>query len=456
MKTKKLALCTVLFFILLLLISTLILPIRAAETQNFVNTPYLNTQKLPDNTTIMPFGNATVVIKELQNNGYKFILVSQDGKNTTFEIVNRKISNQTSIQKSVNPNSVLTERVVLVNGKEAYKLPINDQIASQPAKDSTNPNMLLDATYYYWDGVYYGQGGGFQYPHPDRGTYNIQTFNDELVSGNQLYHIQFSDSKSTALADATAAEFGLAAGAEIAGAGLFDPIADIIGTAVGVAVTAFISVWLGDVFLDESDCMWWWWSHAYEDWLHQNEGYLLFLFAMDPALAMGVINDGFIAYGYLRIGNIPFWDAVGAGNPSPPPDPYYVSSITHTQAYGYGAVNNQNGLTGNSNDGSYVQLWGGNYNDGGQIVGWMNQEAHGHIYLYGHSGDGYYTHLYVYVSYNNNNDWTQTSVQTVSGTNDRWIDCGSYSGNFRYIAIVGIDNNGMSANIFLDSVKVQP
>ena len=81
-------------------------------------------------------------------------------------------------------------------------------------------------------------------------------------------------------------------------------------------------------------------------------------------------------------------------------------------------------MRGSSNDGSYVQLWGGNYGDGGQIVGWMNQEAHGHIYLYGHSGSGYYTHLYTFVSYNNNNDWTQTSVQTITGTNDRWIDCG--------------------------------
>jgi hypothetical protein len=113
-------------------------------------------------------------------------------------------------------------------------------------------------------------------------------------------------------------------------------------------------------------------------------------------------------------------------------------------------------LIGSSNDGSYVQLWGGNPGDGGQIVGWMSQTANGHIYLYGHSGPGYYTHLYTFVSYNNNYDWTQTSVQTVSGTNDRWIDCGSYSGNFRYIAIAAIDDNGMSANIFIDSVKVNP
>ena len=99
-----------------------------------------------------------------------------------------------------------------------------------------------------------------------------------------------------------------------------------------------------------------------------------------------------------------------------PPDPYWVSSITQTWTYGSGAVNNAWGLTGSSNDGSYVQLWGGNYNDGGQIVGWMDQTAHGHIYLYGHSGNGYYSHIYTFVSYNNNNDWTQTSDQTVSGT----------------------------------------
>jgi hypothetical protein len=84
----------------------------------------------------------------------------------------------------------------------------------------------------------------------------------------------------------------------------------------------------------------------------------------------------------------------------------------------------------------------------------MNDVAHGHIYLYGYSASGYYTHLYVYVSYNNNYDWTRTSVQTVYPSSAAWIDCGSYSGNFRYIAIAAIDDNGMSANIYIDSVRV--
>jgi len=178
---------------------------------------------------------------------------------------------------------------------------------------------------------------------------------------------------------------------------------------------------------------------------------------INPVAAMTLIETTFFGANYFRVGSLQFVDSLGIGQPGPPPNPYYVSSITHTQAYGSGAVNNPNGLIGSSNDGSYVQLWGGNPNDGGQIVGWMSQTAHGHVYLYGHSGPGYYTHLYVWVSYNNNGDWgNPISVQTVSGTNDRWIDCNTPSGNFRYIAIVGIDDNGMSANIFIDSVKVQP
>ena len=132
-----------------------------------------------------------------------------------------------------------------------------------------------------------------------------------------------------------------------------------------------------------------------------------------------------------------------------------MSSIAQYSTWANGAVNNPSNLIGDP-DGYYAQIYGGNYNDGGNIVGWMNDVATGHIYLYGYSGDGYYTHLYVYVSYNNNNDWTQTSVQTVygDGSGPYWIDCGSYSGSFRYIAIAAIDDNGMSANIFIDSVKV--
>ena len=131
-----------------------------------------------------------------------------------------------------------------------------------------------------------------------------------------------------------------------------------------------------------------------------------------------------------------------------------MSSIAQYTTWANGVVNNPTALTGDSNDGNYAQIYGGNYNDGGNIVGWMNAEAHGHIYLYGYSFSGYYTHLYVYVSYNNYNDWTQTSVQTVYPSSAGWIDCGYYGGNFRYIAIAALDDNGMSANLLIDSVQV--
>lgn len=68
--------------------------------------------------------------------------------------------------------------------------------------------------------------------------------------------------------------------------------------------------------------------------------------------------------------------------PSPQQSQYYwVSSITSTTTYGYGAVNDPNNMIHSYNDGSFTQLYGGNYGDGAEIVGAMNRDAHGHIYF---------------------------------------------------------------------------
>jgi len=134
---------------------------------------------------------------------------------------------------------------------------------------------------------------------------------------------------------------------------------------------------------------------------------------------------------------------------------YWVSGIVTTETYGAGAVYNPNGLIGNTNSGSYANLCGPNNGDGGAIVGYMNDEAHGKIHLYGYSAPEYQTHLYVYVSYDYQN-WTLTKVQTVNPDPPHWIDCGSHSSNFRYIAIAAIDDEGYSANIHIDSACVTP
>ncbi|MCW4000400.1 MAG: hypothetical protein NWE93_09185 [Candidatus Bathyarchaeota archaeon] len=136
---------------------------------------------------------------------------------------------------------------------------------------------------------------------------------------------------------------------------------------------------------------------------------------------------------------------------------HYVSNyLSPPTTWGQGAVNNPSGLVGDYNDRSYVQLWGGNYGDGGLIIGQMADTSTGGINLWGYSGTGYYSHVYVFVSYNNYYDWDQVVCLTVygDGTGPHWIYCGSWWNDFRYIAIVAIDDNGMSANFFVDSVQV--
>ena len=114
-------------------------------------------------------------------------------------------------------------------------------------------------------------------------------------------------------------------------------------------------------------------------------------------------------------------------------------------------------MVGSGNDNDYAQIWGWYYEgDGGVIVGAMNREAHGQIYFYGYSIDTYWSHYYVCVSYNNNNDWVITKEGWLECSGfPGWIDCDYYGNGFRYIAIVAeIDYDYMPVNLFVDSVKV--
>ena len=147
-----------------------------------------------------------------------------------------------------------------------------------------------------------------------------------------------------------------------------------------------------------------------------------------------------------------------AGYCAPLPQYNWVSGVVLPPiTWEDGFVSNPDGLVGIANDESFVLIYGGNYGDGGAVIGVMSGDSTGHILLYGYSDTGYYTHLYVFVSYNNYYDWYQPTigVQTVDyADGQHWIDCGTYSGTFRFIAIVAIDDNGMSAKLFVDSVMV--
>lgn len=70
------------------------------------------------------------------------------------------------------------------------------------------------------------------------------------------------------------------------------------------------------VFLDEWDCIWWWISKAYVQWLINNAPYLYVLyFTLGPSYVIGYAMSAFLINGYLRVGSATFYDAVGAGNP---------------------------------------------------------------------------------------------------------------------------------------------
>jgi hypothetical protein len=133
---------------------------------------------------------------------------------------------------------------------------------------------------------------------------------------------------------------------------------------------------------------------------------------------------------------------------------YYVSSINSYGTSGAGNVANPNNLIGSVNDGQYTVLYGGNYGDGGWIIANINTASTGHVYVYGYSYPGYYTHLIVSVSYDGTT-WTTISSQTVYPTSSPYnIDCGSTSITFRYIKLNAIDDYGLSARLVADAVHV--
>ena len=132
----------------------------------------------------------------------------------------------------------------------------------------------------------------------------------------------------------------------------------------------------------------------------------------------------------------------------------YASSIIESQTggIGYGSVNNEDNLVGTRGD-NYATIYGGNFGDGGRIVGQMNAPSGGNIYLYGCSVSGYYSNLYVYVSSDDSN-WIQIgSMITVTSTTTYWISIGQYFGDFQYIEVVGYDSYD-SVNLHLYTVAV--
>jgi hypothetical protein len=460
---KKLCNIAAVSCLLFLMLSVmLVLPIQAKPiSESSLQISSLKVSQSAENIYIIEVGQERILIEIISNDHYKVSYINENGTTTKYEI-NSILS--TAYNVSANSGLVNTkgalEKIVYMNGKEAFRLPTNQISAPQSSEFSlqSNPSTLLDNTYYWWDYVRFVEGQYIAYPHPDRDyeEYNISPFSDWSIWGNQLLHVQFAQSTSQALASGGPVVIGAAIGAVIGllGGGIGVFLGGILG-----AVIAEVLVWFsGWIILDEWDCMWWWISKAIVQWFLDNLINLFFLFLEWGELAVfSEMASALLSYGYIRVGSYTFLDAIGVGDPNPEDPPqasYWIVQNVSDTPYAYGTVQNPAYLVGDSNDGNYAHIYGGNLDDGGNIIGATNSEAHGHIYLYGYSDTGYYTHLYVFVSYYNNYDWYQVSVQTVYPGAPHWIDGGSYEGNFNYIAIVAIDDNYNSANLFVDSIIV--
>ncbi|MEM2112388.1 MAG: hypothetical protein QXX08_11025 [Candidatus Bathyarchaeia archaeon] len=135
----------------------------------------------------------------------------------------------------------------------------------------------------------------------------------------------------------------------------------------------------------------------------------------------------------------------------------YVSYGT----YGSGSVSNYNGFTGAQPDGSYTRLRAVSVGDQANIVGSMGYSganlANGRIWVYGYSS-GYTSRLRVYVSYYSGSGWQHVSDVIITPGSPRWIDCGNYANNFRYIsfAVYRQSAGDYSNDVYLDNVLVLP
>jgi hypothetical protein len=131
---------------------------------------------------------------------------------------------------------------------------------------------------------------------------------------------------------------------------------------------------------------------------------------------------------------------------------FYVSSIVQTGTDNGGQLEHPEYIVGESPDGNYAHLICPSSGSTAKIIALMNAEATGKIKVYCYSQPGYVSDLYVYVSMDNYY-WQQVGSKIgVGQTSPSWLDIGTYSGDFIYIAICGYDTT-RPVNLYVDAVR---
>jgi hypothetical protein len=130
--------------------------------------------------------------------------------------------------------------------------------------------------------------------------------------------------------------------------------------------------------------------------------------------------------------------------------PHVSSDIWWGTLVGYGQTFTGWNIIGYAADENnvYLQTW--QEGDGCGIIGQMNVERSGQtdIYVYG-MDSGTPSHIYVYVSYENNYDWQQVGDFISDGTVSHPYYAGYASTTFNYIAVASYHDEGYEPTIFL-------
>ena len=285
--------------ILLLFVSSLAVPVYASQEVS----SGVKVSRVSDNVYAVVLPGGKMLIETVSQTFTRITFVPQTGNKTVFEI-----------------DSSGSEVVMKVNGKEAYRLPKEKikpvtftvkPIQTRNLTPQAQVQALSYAYNYWWDGVYFIKdpyGIDVRYPHPDYYFYGISPGSSWGIRGYKLYHYKFDSSTSSFLADVPPAVIGVVIAAIVTGG-------NVLAEIVGAVIASIIGSYLTGPLLDEHQCMWWWISNAFIDWLIANALWLYTLYAVNPALALSIVFSEFLSQGYLRIGPTTYYDAVGAGNP---------------------------------------------------------------------------------------------------------------------------------------------
>jgi len=136
--------------------------------------------------------------------------------------------------------------------------------------------------------VYFIDGFGINYPHPDVDAYQIEPWDNGYITGTELIHRHWDEYTSDAIALLPAVTADAAIGVLIGG-GMGVVVGAVLASAAGIADMA--------ILLDETDCIWTWESKTWG----------LKWFWIPPGLSY--VPD------YFRVAQYTLWDDIGVGNP---------------------------------------------------------------------------------------------------------------------------------------------